>query len=99
MRLLRPLKAEGLHKRPAHSSAGNVGQWRHLLAEMTSSGTEVHITVILLGALEDSELGETTGLVFDLLHSSHVTGKQMGAWSRGLTGITVEELRERIPTG
>lgn len=99
MRLLRPLKTEGLHERPAHSSAGNVGQWRHLLAEMTSSGTEGHITDVLLGALEDSELGETTGLVFDLLHSSHVMGKRMEAWSRGLTGMTVEKLHEQIPTG
>lgn len=44
VRLLRPLKAEVLHERAAHSSAGNVGQWRHLLAEMTSSETEENNT-------------------------------------------------------
>lgn len=87
---LQPLEAEGPHKRPGHSSAGNTRQWHHLLAGMTSSVAEENITDILLEALGDSELGEIPRLVFDLVQSSHFMGKRMEGWSRGLTAVMVE---------
>lgn len=71
---LQSLKSR-IHKWPAHSSAGNMSSWRHLLEETTSGAAEENRTDISMEAPADSELGEITGLAFDLVQSFHSSGK------------------------